>query len=364
MSVLFSAFRCGPLELPNRIAVSPMCQYSADDGCAGDWHLQHVMTLAMSGAGLVILEATAVERAGRITHGDLGLYSDANERSLARVLASAREVAPHGTKFGIQLSHAGRKASTERPWEGGRALGAAHDPWQTVAPSATPFADGWHVPEELDEAGIERIRTAFVDAAERAVRLGFDVIELHLAHGYLLHQFHSPLTNDRQDAWGGDAERRRAYPLAVARAVRQAVPAEILVSARITGSDWLSEGLSPDDAVAMAAALKGEGIDMVCVTSGGVATAPIKVGPGYQVPFAEQVRHRAGIATQVVGMISSAAQAESIIAEGKADLVAIGRAFLDDPRWAWQAAKQLGASVDVPPQYQRAAAPYWQGRAC
>jgi len=360
---LFSKIECGPLTLLNRIVVSPMCQYSAENGCASDWHLQHLMTMAISGAGLVTVEATAVEPAGRITHGDLGLYSDENESALGRVLDAARSVAPAGTKFAIQLSHAGRKASTQRPWEGGGPLGAGEDPWPTFAPSALAFANGWHVPEAVDEAGLSRIRDAFVEAARRAVRLGFDVIDLHLAHGYLLHQFHSPLSNERSDAWGGDAERRRAFPLSVVRAVREAVPDSVLLSARITGSDWREEGLTPDDSVAMAAALESEGIGMLCVTSGGVAAAPIKVGPGYQVPFAERVKQESRLPVQAVGMITSAEQAEAIIAEGKADLVALARPLLDDPRWPWQAARKLGAQVEVPPQYLRAAPPAWPGRA-
>ena len=227
MSALFSPLALGPVSLPNRIVVAPMCQYSADDGSATDWHLQHWMTLAMSGAALVVVEATGVERRGRITHGCLGLYSDANERSIARALAAARAVALPGTRFGIQLAHAGRKASAQRPWEGGRALAPDQDPWPTVGPSALPFDSGWHTPEALDEAGLERVKAAFVAAAGRAVRLGFDAIELHMAHGYLLHSFLSPLSNRRDDRWGGDAERRRAFPLAVARAVRDAVPAGI-----------------------------------------------------------------------------------------------------------------------------------------
>jgi 2,4-dienoyl-CoA reductase-like NADH-dependent reductase (Old Yellow Enzyme family) len=277
-------------------------------------------------------------------------------------LEAARSVAPAGTRFAIQLGHAGRKASTQRPWEGGGPLAAEENPWQTVAPSAIPFAEGWHVPEALDEAGLRRIRDAFVESARRAVRLGFDVIDLHLAHGYLLHQFHSPLANQRTDAWGGDGERRLAFPLSVARAVREAVPESVLVSARITGSDWREDGLTPEDAVAMATALKAAGIGMVCVTSGGVAPAPIKAGPGYQVPFAEKVKRESGLPTQAVGMIMTAEHADSVIAEGKADLVALARPLLDDPRWPWQAARKLGAQVDVPPQYRRAVPPAWPGR--
>ena len=341
-----------------------MCQYSAVDGCANDWHMQHLMTLAISGAGLVTIEATAVEPEGRITHGDLSLCSDADEEALGRVLEAARSVAPSGTKFAIQLSHAGRKASSQRPWEGGGALRAEERPWTTVAPSPIAFADGWHTPEALDDAGLDRVREAFAASARRAARLGFEVVDIHLAHGYLLHQFHSPLSNRRTDRWGGDAEGRRAYPLSVARAMRAALPQDTLLSARITGSDWMDDGLAPNEAVAMATALKSEGVGMICVTSGGVvANAQIKVGPGYQVPFAETVRRESGVATQAVGLISGIDQAESVISDGKADFVALARAFLDDPRWPWQAARRLGAAIETPVQYRRAVPPAWPGRA-
>lgn len=364
LSILFSAFQCGPLEFNNRIVVSPMCQYSAVDGSASDWHLQHLMNLAMSGAGLITVEATAVEPEGRITHGDLSLCSDANEEALARVLKAARSVAPSGTKFAIQLGHAGRKASSQRPWEGGGALSKNEGAWTTVAPSAVAFAEGWHTPEALDEAGLDRVRAAFVDSARRAARLGFEVIDLHLAHGYLLHQFHSPLSNHRTDQWGGDQDRRRAYPLSIARAMRAALPAHVLLSARITGSDWTADGIGPDEAVAMAKALKDEGVGMVCLTSGGlVSNAQIKAGPGYQVPFAETVRRETGLATQAVGLISGIDQAESIVSDGRADFVALARALLDDPRWPWQAARRLGADIETPVQYRRAVPPAWPGRA-
>jgi 2,4-dienoyl-CoA reductase-like NADH-dependent reductase (Old Yellow Enzyme family) len=272
-------------------------------------------------------------------------------------------VAPAGTKFAIQLGHAGRKASARRPWEGGGALAPGEDPWPTVAPSAIPSGEGWHMPDALDDAGVERVRNAFVAAAQRAARIGFDVIDLHLAHGYLLHQFQSPLSNRRDDRWGGDAERRRAFPLAVARAVRTAIADCVLLSARISGSDWADGGLTPDDAVIMARDLKAAGVGMVCVSSGGLApNARIRVGHDYQVPFAARVRREAGIATQAVGLITTAGQADAIVAEGRADMVAMARAFLDDPRWAWQAARELGAEIMLPPQYRRAAPPSWPGR--
>jgi len=359
---LFTPLALGPVPLPNRIAVAPMCQYSAADGCAQDWHLQHLMSLAMSGAGLIMLEATAVERPGRITHGCLGLYSDDNERALGRALAAARGVALPGTKFGIQISHAGRKGSAQRPWEGGRALSAGEDPWPTQAPSRLPFDDGWPLPEPLTEADIARIREAFVRTTRRAARLGIEVIELHMAHGYLMHQFQSPLSNRRDDAWGGDAARRSAFPLMIARAVREAAPAGMAVGARITGTDWTEDGITPDDAAAFAGALKRAGLDFVCVTSGGVALkAKIPLGPGYQVPLAAKVRRESGMLTRAVGLIADPHQAESILARGDADQVALARAFLDNPRWGWHAAEALGVELAYPPQYARVKAAVWPG---
>jgi 2,4-dienoyl-CoA reductase-like NADH-dependent reductase (Old Yellow Enzyme family) len=359
---LFSPLDLGPVRLPNRIAVSPMCQYSAVDGCMTDWHLQHLMTMAMSGAGLVVVEATAVERIGRITHGDMGLYSDDNERAMARVLAAARAVALPGTRFGIQLAHAGRKASARRPWEGGTALPPGEDPWQTVCASPIPLDDGWHTPAELDEAGIERVLGAFAQAAERAVRLGFDAIELHFAHGYLAHTFQSPLSNHRTDRWGGDRDGRMAFPLATARTVRAAVPAGVALGARITGTDWIEGGLQAEDAVALAAALKDIGLDFVCVSSGGVSLkARIPLGPGYQVPFAAKVKAETGIVTRSVGLIADPHQANDIVAKGQADFVALARAMLDDPRWGWHAAEALGAECARPPQYERAKPALWPG---
>jgi 2,4-dienoyl-CoA reductase-like NADH-dependent reductase (Old Yellow Enzyme family) len=320
------------------------------------------MTMAMSGAGLVMVEATAVERIGRITHGDTGLYSDENERAMARVLAAARAVALPGTRIGIQLAHAGRKASARRPWEGGTALPPDEDPWQTVAASPIPFGEGWHVPAELDEAGIERIRLAFAAAARRAVRLGFDVIELHLAHGYLCHTFQSPLSNQRTDRWGGDRSGRLSFALALARAVREAVPGEVALGARITGTDWLEGGLQVEDAVALAAGLKAAGFTHVCVSSGGlVPKARIAIGPGYQVPFAARVKAETGITTRAVGLIADPHQANEIIRTGQADFVALARAMLDNPRWGWHAAEALGVEMPRPPQYERAKPAVWPG---
>lgn len=358
MSALFSPIRMAGLELANRLVVSPMCQYSGDDGCANDWHQIHIGMLANSGAGLFVVEATHVERHGRITHGCLGLYSDNNEAALARVISAARRLGT--TKFGIQLAHSGRKGSAQRPWEGVTALGPNSDPWETIAASAIPFGDGWHTPREATEADLNRVRDAFVGAAKRALRIGFDAIELHMAHGYLLHGLISPLSNKRTDQYGGSFENRMRFPLSVARAVRAVVPKDVPLGARITGSDWREGGLTPDDAVATAKMLKAEGIDFICVSSGGNA-ADIRnpSEPGYNVAIAARVKKEAGIPTRAVGLILTPDQAEGIVAKGEADLVAIGRAFLDDPHWGWHAAKALKAEVARPPQYARSGPKLW-----
>lgn len=355
MSALFSPFDLGPVSLSNRIVVSPMCQYSADDGSATDWHLQHLPNYGMSGAGLVMTEMTDVERRGRITHGCLGLYSDANEAALGRVLAVARRFAPKGTRFGVQLSHAGRKGSLARPGDGGKPLTADQDPWVTVAPSAIPFTEGWAMPEALDEAGIERVIAAFGQAATRAARIGFDVVELHAGHGYLLHQFMSPLANHREDRWGGTAENRARLLLTVAERVRAALPAHIALGVRLTTTDWADGGIDTGDAVEVARELKALGVDYVCATGGFVVPpSGIPFGPGYQVHLAERVRNEAGIATRAVGGLADPHQAEAIIAEGRADMVALATAFLADPRWGWRAADALDATLSYPPQYARA----------
>ncbi len=361
-SALFSSLRLADLNLANRIVVSPMCQYSANDGVASDWHMTHLGMLANSGAGLVVVEATHVERLGRITHGCLGLYSDACEAALERIVDHCRRIG--SAKFGIQLSHAGRKASAQRPWEGGKALPATEDPWPTIAPSAIPFGPGWHVPRAMAEQDMARVRTAFVDAARRAVRIGFDAVELHLAHGYLLHGFVSPISNTRNDDWGGSLQGRMRFPLEVATAVRAVVPRGIPFGARLTGTDWLDGGLTVADAVALAKALKNAGLDFVDVSSGGVSTqgqASVPRDPGYNVALAAQIRREAGIATRVVGLIANPKQAEAIVIGGQADMVALARAFLDDPHWGWHAAQALGGEISHPPQYQRAAAAVWPG---
>jgi 2,4-dienoyl-CoA reductase-like NADH-dependent reductase (Old Yellow Enzyme family) len=360
-SILFTPIKLGSVELDNRIVVSPMCQYSSADGCATEWHIAHLGMLANSGAGLVIVEATGVERAGRITHGCMGLYSDESEAALKHVIDFCRRAG--AAKLGIQLAHAGRKASSQRPWEGGGALKPGQDPWETVAPSALPFGPGWHTPRAMVADDFARVRHAFVTAAERAVRIGFDAVELHMAHGYMLHSFMSPVSNRRTDEYGGTLENRLRFPREIAEALRQAMPRTVALGARITGSDWAEGGLTPADAVLCAKTLKAAGLDYVDVSSGGIASdVRTPTGPGYNVDIAAQVR-ATGIATRVVGMIVTAHQAEAIVSEGKADMVAMARAFLDEPHWGWHAAQRLGTDVRRPNQYLRAAPAVWPGAA-
>jgi NADPH2 dehydrogenase len=357
---LFSPIRLAGLELPNRIVVSPMCQYSSDDGSATDWHLAHLAMLSNSGAGLIVVESTAVERDGRITHGCLGLYSDANEAALKNVIDRVRRISTG--KFGIQLGHAGRKGSSQRPWEGGNALGPDEAPWETIAPSAIPFGPNWHLPRVATEADIDRVIASFVQAARRAVRIGFDSIELHFAHGYLMHEFFSPLSNTRADRYGGSLENRMRLLRDVTQQVRAVVPKRIPLGARITGDDWREGGVTRQDAVALAKALKEDRLDFVDISSGGLA-ADIRnpSEPGYNTPISELVKRESGLPVRVVGLVIVPRQAEDIIAGGKSDMVALARAMLDEPHWPWHAAQELGADVVRPPQYLRAGPKLWPG---
>jgi 2,4-dienoyl-CoA reductase-like NADH-dependent reductase (Old Yellow Enzyme family) len=353
MSHLFEPIEIGVLRLANRIVVAPMCQYSASEGSAGDWHLIHLGHLALSGAGLLIVEATAVSSEGRISAADLGLYSDANEAALARVLAAVRAHSP--IAIGMQLAHAGRKASSQAPWQGGAQvpIGEAGG-WQTVAPSALPHAAGEQPPAALDAAGMEKIRADFARAAARAARLGIDGVEIHAAHGYLLHQFLSPIANKRDDAYGGSLTNRMRFPLEVFDVVRAAFPAERPVWARVSATDWVPGGWDIDGTVALAQALKARGCAAIHVSSGGVSQQQtIQVGPGYQVPFAARVKAEVGLPTIAVGLITEAEQAEAIVASGQADAISLARAMLYDPRWPWHAAAKLGARVVAPHQYWR-----------
>jgi len=354
---LFTPLELGGITLPNRIVVSPMCQYSADDGCMNDWHFIHLGHLAYSGAGLLMVEATHVTREGRITHACSGLYNEHNEAALARVIDSCRRLTKN--PIGLQIGHAGRKASSQVPWDGRQWLRPDQSPWQTVAPSAIPYGEGWHTPRELEAGEIKGLVDGFVSSAERGKRIGFDLLELHSAHGYLLHQFLSPLSNQRKDAYGRD---RMKFPLEVARAVRECWPREKALGARISAHDWVEGGLGPEDAVPYARELERIGFDYVCVSSGAmVPHALISVAPGYQVPFAENVKKSVKIKVQTVGMIADPDQAQDIVASGKADMVVMARAFLDNPRWVWHAAERFGVELDYPPQYARSRHDLWPG---
>jgi 2,4-dienoyl-CoA reductase-like NADH-dependent reductase (Old Yellow Enzyme family) len=353
MSQLFSPWQLGPLALPNRIVIAPMCQYSATEGTPGDWHMIHLGHLALSGAGLMILEATAVSPEGRISPGDLGLYSDANEAGLARILAAIRAHSP--IALAIQISHAGRKASSRAPWDGGAQIRPGEPGgWKTLAPSPVPHSDSEDPPEALDGDGMQKIREDFAATARRAGRLGFEGIELHAAHGYLLHQFLSPIANKRQDQYGGSLENRMRFPLEVFDAVRAAFPAGKPVWARISATDWVPGGWDIEGTVALSKLLRQRGCAAIHVTTGGVSPQQaIKLGPGYQVPYAQRVKAEVGLPTIAVGLITEAQQAEAIIADGEADAVSLARAMLYDPRWPWHAAAALGARVNAPKQYWR-----------
>ncbi len=352
-SMLFSPVTLGPLQLANRIAIAPMCQYSAVDGLPTDWHTIHLGSLALSGAGLLIIEATAVTPEGRISPDDLGLWSDAHADALKPIVATMRRHSP--IKVAIQLAHAGRKASTDVPWAGGAQI-APDQPrgWQTVAPSSLPHAEGEVPPQALDAAGLARIRDGFVAAARRAHALGLDAIELHAAHGYLMHQFLSPLSNTRDDAYGGSLENRLRFPLEVVDAVRAAVPQAMAVGVRISATDWVEGGWELEQSLRFARELKARGCDFIHVSTGGLSPLQkIPVGPGYQVQFAQRIKAETGMPTIGVGLITEAQQAEDILQNGQADVIGLARAMLYDPRWPWHAAAQLGEQVVAPPQYWR-----------
>lgn len=347
MPHLFSPLSLRGLTLSNRIVMSPMCMYSApEDGRPTDWHLAHYLARAVGGAGLLITEATAVESRGRISQNDLGLWEDGQVEPLARIV---RLVQAEGAAIGVQLAHAGRKA-----WS--RLKG--HGPEVSVAPSALPFAEGWRTPDKLTPADLDPIVAAWQAAAQRAGAAGFDLIEIHAAHGYLNHQFLSPLSNHRSDEYGGPLVNRMRFPLRVVEAVRQAWPERKPLFVRVSATDWADGGLTPDEIVVVARELRARGVDLVDCSSGGtLPTAPSATGPGYQVPFAERVRHKAGVPTAAVGLITTPELADEIVRNGRADLVALGRELLRHPHWPLDAARILGHEIQWPRQYRRARLP-------
>jgi 2,4-dienoyl-CoA reductase-like NADH-dependent reductase (Old Yellow Enzyme family) len=356
MSRLFSPLALGPLALSNRIVIAPMCQYSAEEGRATDWHAFHWPNLALSGAGLAIIEATAVEPRGRISWADLGLWDDTTEAAFARALAATRRYST--MPIGVQLAHAGRKASTQRPWEhhGAQIAPDAPHGWPTVSASPLPYSEGQHAPQALDPAGIDAVVAAFAESARRAVRLGLDLVEIHAAHGYLLHQFLSPLSNRRDDAYGGSLENRMRLVLQVFDAIKAVVPASMAVGIRISATDWVEGGWDLPQSVALAKALDARGCHFIHVSSGGLHPAQkIALGPGYQVPFADAIRREVAMPVIAVGLITEPPQAEAILQQEQADAIALARGILYDPRWPWHAAVALGERIAIAPQYLRSA---------
>lgn len=352
MTHLFNAFTLRGVTFRNRIGVSPMCQYSAEDGLANTWHLAHLGARAVGGAGLIMAEASAVQANGRISPHDLGIWQDEHVAALAPV---TQFIASQGAVPGIQLAHAGRKANTARPWEGGQPLPNPQDQWRIVAPSPLPFKADHPTPHELSLAEIDAIKRAFRAATVRAIQAGFKLIELHAAHGYLLHSFYSPLANQRQDSYGGSFDNRIRLLLEVVNEIRHVLPDDLPLAVRVSSTDWVAGGWDVEDTIDLAKRLKQAGVDLVdCSSGGNVATATVPVAPGYQVGFAQAVRQGAQIATAAVGLITQAEQADKIVASGKADLVLLGRELLRDPYWPLHAAQRLQQVLAPPPQYARA----------
>lgn len=353
MSALFSPLSIRSIQLKNRLVVSPMCQYSSEDGFSTDWHLVHLGSRAVGGAGLIITEAAAISPEGRISPNDLGIWKDEHIAGLKRITQFIQQ---NGAVAGIQLAHAGRKASTRRPWEGGKAIFPNEENgWQTVAPSAIPFVADAPEPLALAEEGLEKVRADFAAATQRSLAAGFQVIELHAAHGYLLHQFLSPLSNQRTDSYGGSFENRIRLLLEVIERVQSVWPPTLPLFVRISATDWTEGGWTIEDSVKLSGILKNKGVDVIDASTGGnVANAKIPVGPGYQVSFAERIKQETGITTAAVGMITTASQAEQILATGQADLILLAREFLRDPYFPLHAAHHLGDEMAWPVQYERA----------
>ncbi|WP_151446994.1 NADH:flavin oxidoreductase/NADH oxidase [Lacisediminimonas profundi] len=351
-SRLFTPLEIGPVTMANRIMIAPMCQYSAIEGSASSWHTVHLGSLALSGSGLLCLEATGVSAEGRITHGCLGLYSDQNEAALAQVLAHLRAVSP--IRLAIQLSHAGRKSSSRAPWEGGTLISPEDGGWLPLAPSAVAQRDGEAPPRAMTAQDITKLVDDFARSAARARRLGFDAVELHMAHGYLLHQFLSPLANQREDEYGGSLENRMRLPLRVFDAVQQACGPDMAVGIRLSAKDWVEGGWDVEQSIVLCRELDRRGCHFFDISSGGVSPAQqIPVGPGYQVHLAEAIKREVKAPVIAVGLITEAAQAEAIVADGRADAIAMARGMLLDPRWPWRAALELGGTVTAPKQYWR-----------
>ncbi|QDK38711.1 NADH:flavin oxidoreductase/NADH oxidase [Bdellovibrio sp. NC01] len=351
-SLLFSPLKLRSLTLKNRIAVSPMCQYSAKDGVPNSWHMVHLGSRAVGGAGLIIVEATGVSPEARISPGDLGLWNDQQTESFKPIVSFIKE---NGAVAGIQLAHAGRKASTDVPWRGGKGLTPQQEGWQTLAPSAISYSDKYTMPKEMSTDEIEQMIQDFCSATQRAINAGFQVIELHFAHGYLMHQFLSPLSNHRHDQYGGTLENRMRMPLKVVEEVRKVMPSDMPLLVRISATDWAEGGWDLDQSLIFCQELKTRGVDLIDCSSGGLTGAQkIAVGPHYQVPFAEAVKKEADILTGAVGLITDPEAAEQILTSGKADLVLLARELLRDPYWPLHAAKKLGVEITWPPQYERA----------
>jgi 2,4-dienoyl-CoA reductase-like NADH-dependent reductase (Old Yellow Enzyme family) len=352
MSKLFEKFKLREIEFRNRIWVSPMCQYSSEEGMPTDWHLVHLGTRAVGGAGLVMQEATAVSPEGRISPQDAGIWSDAHIEAYAKI---TKFIKAHGAVAGIQLAHAGRKASTAAPWNGGKKVDENSGGWQVIAPSPIAFDEDYPMPREMAKADFEKVKNDFVEAAKRSLKAGFEVIEIHAAHGYLLHEFLSPLSNKRTDEYGGNFENRARFPLETAKAVREAVPENLPVFVRISATDWTENGWDLEQSIEFCGLLKEIGIDLIdCSTGGNVPDAKIPVAPNYQVRFAAEIRRKTGMATAAVGMITEPIQAEEILQKGEADAVMIARQFLREPYFPFRAARELGGEIDVPKQYGRA----------
>jgi|TARA_B110000116_G_scaffold37739_1_gene29826 2,4-dienoyl-CoA reductase-like NADH-dependent reductase (Old Yellow Enzyme family) len=350
--VLFTPLQLRQLQIQNRVMVSPMCQYSATEGSPGPWHHMHLGQFAASGVGLLCIEMTNIEAAGRITPYCMGLYSDDNESALRQVVNFCKDVAD--TPIALQLAHAGRKASSARPWEGRKPILPSDGGWEVVAPSAIALQDGAPVPRELGSTEISDMVNKFADAARRAERIGIDALELHAAHGYLLHEFLSPISNRRTDNYGGSLDNRMRFVLEVFEATRAAWPVTKPLGIRLSATDWIDGGWDIDQSIALCKLLKQSGCDWIDVSSGGLAPDQVvPVGPGYQVPLSERIRQETGLITIAVGLITEPRQAETILSEGKADMVALGRGMLYNPRWVWHAADQLGAQIKYPQQYQR-----------